>query len=202
MDGGNGGYPRRTLPSVSITVNLTFAVGGGFPKRLLACRAAACQRSVHSEYEIMDKQSVERLRFDRRLKTRSGWVDADQEAAYIAALPDVSDKMTTCAEEENAAEAAAAEPPLTAREPELHPQTPAPVAGDFSTSISSVTQSAPPSQPTAPSSSSATPEAAPADPAPDSADPSSDPIDESDQGSAGTFRSEGGYGSDSNSDGA
>jgi hypothetical protein len=110
--------------------------------------------------------------------------------------------MTTCAEEEHAAEAAAAEPSLTAREPELHPQTPAPVAGDFSTSISSVTQSAPPSQPTAPSSSFATPEAAPADPAPDSADPSSDPIDESDQGSAGTFRSEGGYGSDSNSDGA
>lgn len=126
----------------------------------------------------MDKQSLERLRFDRRLKTRDGWLDAAKEEEFLAALPDVTEKMTTCAAEEDAAEAAAEEASAH-RQPELEPQAPAPVAGDFSTqgSYTSAARSDPPAV-----NSGAT-----------------DPIGLPDQGSAGTFRSEGGFGGDSNS---
>ena len=81
----------------------------------------------------MDKESVERLRFDRRLKRRPDWIDQADEDAYFAALPDVSEKMTTCAQEEEAVEAATAAPPVVAAMPAATP-TAAPVAGDFSTS--------------------------------------------------------------------
>ena len=74
----------------------------------------------------MDKESVERLRFDRRLKRRSDWIEETDYQAYLDALPDVSEKMTTCANEETGAGEAAPEPPPAA----------APVAGDFSTSRS------------------------------------------------------------------
>ena len=76
----------------------------------------------------MDKESVERLRFDRRLKRRSGWLSAADEEEYLSSLPDVSDKMTTCAEEEESAEdrsAAAESGPAEA-------STPVATAGDFS----------------------------------------------------------------------
>jgi hypothetical protein len=63
----------------------------------------------------MDRDSVQRLRFDRRLQRRAGWLEADERQAQLDALPDVSDKMTTIAEEENAASA--------------KPATPAPAAG-------------------------------------------------------------------------
>ncbi len=42
----------------------------------------------------MDKASVERLRFDRRLRHRSGWVVPADREAYVDSLPDVSEKMT------------------------------------------------------------------------------------------------------------
>ncbi len=71
----------------------------------------------------MDKESVERLRFDRRLKRRSGWVEEADLQAYLDALPDVSEKITTCANEETDTGEAAAESTSEA----------APVAGDFST---------------------------------------------------------------------
>lgn len=122
----------------------------------------------------MDRQSVERLRFDRRLKTRNGWLDPATEEEYLASLPDVSEKMTTCAAEEDATEVAAEEA-SGQRQPELEPQTPAPVAGDFSAQ-----------------------RAYPSDPAP-AASETSAPEPPPDQGSAGTFRSEGGFGGDSNS---
>jgi hypothetical protein len=61
---------------------------------------------------VMDRDSVERLRFDRRLQRRDGWVDASQQEAFVDGLPDVSEKMTTCAEEEEAVEAAPAEAPI------------------------------------------------------------------------------------------
>jgi len=53
----------------------------------------------------MDRDSVERLRFDRRLQRRAGWVEPSERQAHLETLPDVSDKMTTCADEENPAEA-------------------------------------------------------------------------------------------------
>ena len=78
----------------------------------------------------MDRESVERLRFDRRLRRRSGWLSAADEEAYLASLPDVSDKMTTIAEEEEKAaeEKAAATDPAGESRPAM-----APTAGDFST---------------------------------------------------------------------
>ena len=56
----------------------------------------------------MDRESVERLRFDRRLKGRRDWVDQDAAQANLDALPDVSDNMTTAAELEAEEEAARA----------------------------------------------------------------------------------------------
>ena len=73
----------------------------------------------------MDKESVERLRFDRRLKRRSGWIEETDHQVYLDALPDVSEKMTTCANEETGTGEAAAE--------STSAPAAAPVAGDFST---------------------------------------------------------------------
>jgi hypothetical protein len=76
----------------------------------------------------MNKESVERLRFDRRLRHRPDWIQDTDHEAYLASLPDVSEKMTTCAEtEEQLAEA----PPATDTLPTEAP--PVPTAGDFST---------------------------------------------------------------------
>ena len=55
----------------------------------------------------MDRESVNRLRFDRRLQRRKEWMDASEHEAYLASLPDVSEKMTTCGEDEGDAEGAA-----------------------------------------------------------------------------------------------
>ena len=79
----------------------------------------------------MDRESGERLRFDRRLQSRRDWVDQDAAQANLDALPDVSDNMTTAAEleaEEEAARAkaeAAAAPPA----PEAAPEPAAPSFG-------------------------------------------------------------------------
>lgn len=73
----------------------------------------------------MDKESVERLRFDRRLKRRSGWIEETDHQVYLDALPDVSEKMTTCANEDTGTGEAAAE--------STSAPAAAPVAGDFST---------------------------------------------------------------------
>ena len=85
----------------------------------------------------MDKESVERLRFDRRLQRRPDWIEKADQEAYLASLPDVSEKMTTCAEEEKAAEEAAAalvaKGPAAVMPPAPTPAaTPAATAGDFS----------------------------------------------------------------------
>lgn len=42
----------------------------------------------------MDRDSVNRLRFDRRLQRRRDWVAEGEEQAHLDSLPDVSDKMT------------------------------------------------------------------------------------------------------------
>jgi len=105
-----------------------------FPQRLLPCRAAPAMCRTAPENDVMDRESVERLRFDRRLQHRRGWVEESQYDSHADDLPDVSDKMTTTAEieaEEAAAlEVAADSPPPP---PEAIPDRPAPVAGDFST---------------------------------------------------------------------
>jgi len=76
----------------------------------------------------MNKESVERLRFDRRLRHRPDWIqDTDQEA-HLASLPDVSEKMTTCADEEEKI----VETPGVADTPPAE-APPVPTAGDFST---------------------------------------------------------------------
>lgn len=51
----------------------------------------------------MDRESLERLRFDRRLQNRRGWVAAEELDRHLASLPDVADKLTTLAGEESAA---------------------------------------------------------------------------------------------------
>ena len=42
----------------------------------------------------MDRESVDRLRFDRRLEQRRGWVEPEAKEAHLESLPDVIDKMT------------------------------------------------------------------------------------------------------------
>lgn len=42
----------------------------------------------------MDRESVDRLRFDRRLERRRGWVEEKDQEANLESLPDVADKMT------------------------------------------------------------------------------------------------------------
>ena len=73
----------------------------------------------------MNKESVERLRFDRRLRHRPDWIQDSALEDYLAALPDVSEKMTTSAEEEAVEEEVATAPDA--------PVAPVPTAGDFST---------------------------------------------------------------------
>jgi hypothetical protein len=73
----------------------------------------------------MNKESVEDLRFDRRLRHRAGWIQDSALEDYLASLPDVSEKMTTSAEEETVEEEVAPAPEA--------PVAPVPTAGDFST---------------------------------------------------------------------
>lgn len=62
----------------------------------------------------MDRESLDRLRFDRRLQNRRGWLAPGELDRHVQSLPDVSDKLTTlAAQEEGAAagaEGASAEP--------------------------------------------------------------------------------------------
>jgi hypothetical protein len=46
----------------------------------------------------MDRESVERLRFDTRLARRRDWVEDTAVEQYLDALPDVAPKMTTVGE--------------------------------------------------------------------------------------------------------
>ncbi len=111
--------------------------------RLLACRTASALRRPQSENELMDRESVERLRFDRRLQQRRDWVAEADYTAHAQALPDVSEKMTTSAELDAEEAAAAVAPPPVVHEPLSPPTpghstsvfgTPGGVAGDFTSS--------------------------------------------------------------------
>ena len=65
----------------------------------------------------MDRESVDRLRFDRRLANRRDWVEASDRDAFVESLPDVSGKMTTAAELEAEEEAARADAAALAQAP-------------------------------------------------------------------------------------
>jgi len=54
----------------------------------------------------MDRESVERLRFDRRLQRRRHWLAENELEGHFEGLPDVSGKMTTIAEAEEEAKRA------------------------------------------------------------------------------------------------
>lgn len=49
----------------------------------------------------MERGSMEKLKFDKRLARRRGWLNSDESKAYADALPDVADK---CWVEEDEAE--------------------------------------------------------------------------------------------------
>jgi hypothetical protein len=51
----------------------------------------------------MDRESLDRLRFDRRLQNRRGWLAPGELDRHVQALPDVADKMTTLAAQEEGA---------------------------------------------------------------------------------------------------
>ena len=57
----------------------------------------------------MDRQSLQKLRLDRRLAERRGWISREDLDRELKALPDVADKLTTLgeAEEQNANAASA-----------------------------------------------------------------------------------------------
>lgn len=41
---------------------------------------------------VMDQRSIGKLKFDRRLERRRGWVDSKEVASEIESLPDSADK--------------------------------------------------------------------------------------------------------------
>lgn len=51
----------------------------------------------------MDRESLDRLRFDRRLQSRRGWLAPGELERHVQTLPDVADKLTKLAGDENAA---------------------------------------------------------------------------------------------------
>lgn len=81
----------------------------------------------------MDRESVERLRYDRRLQRRSDWLGKDELEAHIESLPDSSEKMTRGFDDEEEASAAGPAPEAPAAQPAVESEpAPVPVAGDFS----------------------------------------------------------------------
>jgi hypothetical protein len=56
----------------------------------------------------MDRESLDRLRFDRRLQSRRGWLAPGELERHVQTLPDVADKLTKLAGDESAAPAGAA----------------------------------------------------------------------------------------------
>lgn len=52
----------------------------------------------------MNRDSIQKLRLDRRLIRRSGWISGQELERELAALPDVSAKMITLGEAEDSEE--------------------------------------------------------------------------------------------------
>ena len=58
----------------------------------------------------MDNESTSRLKFDRRLATRRGWVEPEELEQELASLPDAADKIMPASEEPATPTRAAAPP--------------------------------------------------------------------------------------------
>lgn len=61
--------------------------------------STARQTLERQEADVMDRESVERLRFDRRLLRRRDRVAEAEYASYVEGLPDVSDKLIRIGDE-------------------------------------------------------------------------------------------------------
>jgi hypothetical protein len=70
----------------------------------------------------MDRQSLQKLRLDRRLAERTGWIPREELDRELGALPDVSDKLTTLGEAEEESKAAAAAAPAPTPAPASQPE--------------------------------------------------------------------------------
>lgn len=60
---------------------------------------------------MMNRESLDKLRLDRRLLTRRGWMSSKERARALEALPDVSGKATTLGAESGESETAQGETP-------------------------------------------------------------------------------------------
>ncbi len=61
----------------------------------------------------MERGSLEKLQYDKRLRLRNGWISKEETQSYIDALPDVSDKIAV-EEEAEITEPDALEPSVEA----------------------------------------------------------------------------------------
>jgi hypothetical protein len=59
----------------------------------------------------MDRRSIDRLRLDRRLIRRRGWISKEELRAELEALPDAAQKSTTLGEVADRAKAGAGKGP-------------------------------------------------------------------------------------------
>ncbi|MBW2294945.1 MAG: hypothetical protein JRG89_10510 [Deltaproteobacteria bacterium] len=76
----------------------------------------------------MERGSLDKLKFDKRLRRRDGWSGEEETQSYIDSLPDVSDKIALESDEpESQADSEAAEESTQAAE---HPQAAQAVALD------------------------------------------------------------------------
>jgi len=71
----------------------------------------------------MNRQSMQKLRLDRRLLERSHWISSAEREAELESLPDASHKAMTLGEAEEEAKGAALQPAAPAPEPEPTPPT-------------------------------------------------------------------------------
>jgi hypothetical protein len=112
-------------------------LGGSFwPKWAAAWELASLPRpedsliGIKPEDECMDRESVERLRFDRRLQRRRGWVEQSDYEAHLDSLADTSDKMIRGIGESDESETTAAAAPERAAAPVLADVSATSPAGD------------------------------------------------------------------------
>jgi len=82
----------------------------------------------------MDRESVERLRFDRRLQRRRGWVAQSDYEAHLESLADTSDKMIRGIDESESPDESPAPLPPQAVEPDFAEASATAPADDFSPS--------------------------------------------------------------------
>ena len=62
----------------------------------------------------MDNESIDRLKFDRRLANRRGWLEAQELEQELASLPDATDKIHVASDEPEETEAPSAPAPAPA----------------------------------------------------------------------------------------